>query len=67
LRFGSASNNFLKFKEGLSTAALVQFGDVAKLIELDRYYEIPMPDEDDFEIIGRPVMSEKMHVTFLGP
>ncbi len=24
LRFGSASNNFLKFKEGLSTAALIQ-------------------------------------------
>jgi hypothetical protein len=61
LRFGSASNNFLKFKEGLSTAALIQFGDVAKLIELDRYYEIPMPDEDDFEVVGRPAMSEKMY------
>jgi hypothetical protein len=32
LRFGVASNNFLKFKEALSMAALIQFGDVAKLI-----------------------------------
>jgi hypothetical protein len=61
LRFGNASNNFLKFKEVLSTAALIQFGDVAKLIELDKYYEIPMPNEDDFEIIGRPAMSEKLY------
>jgi hypothetical protein len=25
LKFGNASNNFLKFKEALSTAALIQF------------------------------------------
>jgi hypothetical protein len=61
LRFGTASNNFLKFKEALSTAALIQFGDVAKLIELDKYYKIPMPDEDDYEIVGRPAMSEKLY------
>jgi hypothetical protein len=61
LRFGIASNNFLKFKEALSTAALIQFGDVAKLIELDKYYEVPMPDKDDYEIIGRPAMSEKLY------
>jgi hypothetical protein len=61
LRFGIASNNFLKFKEALSTAALIQFGDVAKLIECDKYYEVPMPDEDDYEIIGRPAMSEKLY------
>jgi hypothetical protein len=61
LRFGNASNNFLKFKEVLSTAALIQFGKVSKLIELDKYYEIPMPDEDDYEIVGRPAMSEKLY------
>jgi hypothetical protein len=32
LRFGVASNNFLKFKEALSMAALMQYGDVTKLI-----------------------------------
>jgi hypothetical protein len=61
LRFGTVSNNFLKFKEALSTAALIQFGDVAKLIELDKYYEVPMPDEDDYEIVGRPVMSQRLY------
>jgi hypothetical protein len=61
LRFGVASNKFLKFKEALSTAALIQFGDVAKLIELDAYYTLPMPDEDDYEVIGRPGMSEKLY------
>jgi hypothetical protein len=61
LRFGSASNNFLKFKEALSTAALIQFGDVAKLIKLDKYYEILMPDKDNYEIVGRPVQSEKLY------
>jgi hypothetical protein len=61
LRFGTANNNFLKFKQALSTAALIQFGDVAKLIELDKYYEIPMPDEDDYEIVGSPVQSEKLY------
>jgi hypothetical protein len=60
LCYGAASNNFLKFKEALSTAALIQFGDVAKLIELDKYYVVPMPDEDDYEVIGRPAMSEKL-------
>jgi hypothetical protein len=56
-----ASNNFLKFKEVLSTAALIQFGDVAKLIETDEYFVLPMPDEDDFEAIGRPAISEKLY------
>jgi hypothetical protein len=60
LRYGTASNNFLKFKEALSTAALIQFGDVAKLFELDKYYKTPMPEEDDFEVPGRPAMSEKL-------
>jgi hypothetical protein len=30
-----------------------------KLIELDKYYEIPMPDEDDYEVIGRPGLKRK--------
>jgi hypothetical protein len=34
LRFGTKSNNFLKFKEALSTVALIQFGDVAKLTKV---------------------------------
>ncbi len=61
LRFGTASNNFLKFKEALSTAALIQFGDVAKLLELDKYNEIPMPDEDDYEVVGRPAMGKRLY------
>jgi hypothetical protein len=41
LRLGVASNNFLKFKEALLMAALIQFGDVAKLIEIYSY-QCPM-------------------------
>jgi hypothetical protein len=61
LKFGTASNNFLKFKEALSTAALIQFGDVAKLIELDNYYVVPLPDEEHYEVPGRPAMSKKLY------
>jgi hypothetical protein len=60
LKYGAASNNFLKFKEALSTAALIQFGDVAKLIKLDAYYKAHMPEEEDYEVPGRPAMSKKM-------
>jgi hypothetical protein len=34
LKFGQSMNNFIKFKEALPTAALIEFGDVGKLIQL---------------------------------
>jgi hypothetical protein len=61
LRFGQSTNNFIKFKEALSTAALIEFGDEAKLIQLGEYYEIPMPDESDYEVSGNPRLSERMY------
>jgi hypothetical protein len=33
---------------------------VAKLIELYEYYKAPMPDKEDYEVPGRPAMSEKL-------
>jgi hypothetical protein len=58
LRFGTAS--FLKFKEAFSIAALIQFGDVTKLIELNSYYAILMPKESDYLIQGKPSMSKRL-------
>jgi hypothetical protein len=37
LKFGQSTNNFTKFKEVLLTAALIELGDVAKLIQLGKY------------------------------
>jgi hypothetical protein len=34
LRFGQSTNNFIRFKEALSTAALIEFGNLANLIQL---------------------------------
>ncbi len=61
LRFGQSNNNFIKFKEALSTAALIEFGDVAKLIQLGAYYEIAMLEEKDYEIPGNDRMSKRMY------
>ena len=53
LQFGSG-NNFNVFKEKLAIVALEKFGDLARLIEIDEYWEPPTtvdvseydPDED---------------------
>ena len=44
LKFGSG-NNWLKFKEKISTECVEKYGDLGRLMELDAYYEPP-------EIIG---------------
>jgi hypothetical protein len=58
LRFGQSTNNFIQFREVLSTAALIKVGDVVKLIQLGKYYEIA-PVEPDYKIPGNgwPVMN----------
>ena len=61
LKFGQSTNNFIKFKEALSTAALIEFGDVGKLIQLEAYYDIATPEERDYEIQGNERMSQKMY------
>jgi hypothetical protein len=60
LRFGQSTNNFIQFREALSTAALIKVGDVVKLIQLGKYYEIA-PVEPDYKIPGNewPVMNGK--------
>ena len=40
LKFGSG-NNWLKFRERISTACLEKYGNLGRLIELDAYYEPP--------------------------
>jgi hypothetical protein len=50
LKYGQSTNNFIKFKEALSTAALIEFGNVGKLIQLGVYYEIAIPDEADYVV-----------------
>ena len=40
LKFGSG-NNWLKFKEKISTACVERYGDLGRLMELDNYYELP--------------------------
>jgi hypothetical protein len=61
LKFGQSTNNFTKFKEALSTAALIEFGDVGKLIQLGAYYEIEMPDEADYVVPLNDKMSERLY------
>jgi hypothetical protein len=45
----------------LSTAALIEFGDVGKLIQLGAYYEIEMPDEADYVVPLNDKMSERLY------
>ena len=48
LRYGTTSN-FLRFKELLATYALREYGNVARLIETDEYYEPPEVDTDYYD------------------
>jgi hypothetical protein len=38
------TNNFAKFREVLSKAAMKEYGNLGKLIKLGEYYEPEMPD-----------------------
>jgi hypothetical protein len=51
LRFG-ASNNFHKFKEALSKAALREFGLAGKLIDTEKRFEPRVPTRADFMLTG---------------
>jgi hypothetical protein len=61
LKYGQSTNNFIKFKEALSTATLIEFGNVGKLIQLGTYYEIAMPDEADYVVPLNDRLSERMY------
>jgi hypothetical protein len=50
LRFGKG-NNFYKFKAQLSNAAIEKYGNLGKLIELERYY-VPTLVIPDFAAMG---------------
>jgi hypothetical protein len=61
LKYGQSTNNFIKFKEALSTAALIEFGNVGKLIQLGVYYDIAIPDEADYVVPMNARLSERMY------
>jgi hypothetical protein len=42
LRYGP-DNNFAKFKEKLSRAAIEKYGDLGRLVETGEYFEPPEP------------------------
>jgi len=50
LRYGKG-NNFYKFKEALSEVAMEKYGNLGKLIDLERYY-LPDIEFTDFEAMG---------------
>ena len=45
LKFGSG-NNWLKFREKLNTACIEKYGDLARLMQLEAYYEPPKLEGD---------------------
>jgi hypothetical protein len=55
LRYGP-SNNFLKFKESISFAALKEFGDLGHLIEQGNYYTGAPPGETAFDFTNDPYL-----------
>jgi hypothetical protein len=59
LRFGPG-NNFHKFKETLSKAALRLFGLVGKLIDLEKKYVPPVPTRADFQLMDDPADDETL-------
>jgi hypothetical protein len=54
LRYGPA-NNFSKFKEAMSKAALKNYGNLGWLIQLEgRFYQPTKPDHDDYNLANDP-------------
>ena len=53
LRYGP-DNNFHKFKEKISRAAIEKFGDLGRLIETSEYHELPEVEEKDFDLDNDP-------------
>ena len=47
LKFGQG-NNWLVFKEKIYTACLEKYGDLARLIENEEYYDPPVIKDDEF-------------------
>jgi hypothetical protein len=60
LHFG-ASNNFHKFKEALSKAALTEFGLAGKLINMEKLFEPRVPARADFLLTGVAADDETLY------
>jgi hypothetical protein len=54
LRYG-LNNNFAKFKEAMSKAALKNYGNLGRLIQLEgQNYQPPHPDRADYDLTNDP-------------
>jgi hypothetical protein len=53
LKYGP-SNNFTRFKEALSKAALRDYGHLGTLVKTGRYYKPTEPDLDDYDLANDP-------------
>ena len=49
------ANNFTKFKEALSKKALKKYGNLGKLIKLEKYYEPDEPDLMEYDMVNDPM------------
>ncbi len=60
LRYGPA-NNFFKFKKAMSKAALKNYGNLSRLIQLEgHYYQPTCPDHDDYNLSNDPTGLNQM-------
>ncbi len=59
LKYGP-NNNFPKFKEALSKAALKNYGNLGKLIKQGSYYTLEMPERKDYDLQNDPDGLNKM-------
>ncbi len=59
LKYGP-NNNFPKFKEALSKAALKNYGNLGKLIKQGSYYTPKIPDRADYDMQNDPDGLNKM-------
>jgi hypothetical protein len=53
LRYGP-DNNFAKFKEKLSRAAIEKYGDLGRLVETGEYFDPPEPNIEDYDLDNDP-------------
>ena len=53
LRYGP-DNNFAKFKEKLSRAAIEKYGDLGRLVETGQYFEPTEPNIEDYDLDNDP-------------
>ncbi len=59
LKYGP-NNNFPKFKEAISKAALKNYGNLGKLIKQGSYYTLEMPERKDYDLQNDPNGLNKM-------